>query len=87
MKIKIHRGAHEIGGSCVEVQSKKSRIVIDIGMPLVKEGGGRFNFKDYEKLSGPELIKKKILPDIPGFYECGIQIIKSLTACLSLTPI
>ena len=69
MNFKIHRGAHEIGGSCVEVWNKKSRIVIDIGMPLVKEGGGRFNFKDYEGLSGPELIKKKILPDISGFYD------------------
>ncbi|PKP56337.1 hypothetical protein CVT91_13410 [Candidatus Atribacteria bacterium HGW-Atribacteria-1] len=28
MKIIIHRGTHEIGGSCVEIQSKKSRILI-----------------------------------------------------------
>jgi len=37
MKIIIHRGTHEIGGSCVEIQSKKSRILMDIGMPLVKK--------------------------------------------------
>ena len=37
MKIIIHRGTHEIGGSCVEIRSKKSRILIDIGMPLVKK--------------------------------------------------
>ena len=43
MKIIIHRGTHEIGGSCVEIQSKKSRILIDIGMPLVKKDGDRFN--------------------------------------------
>ena len=47
MKIIIHRGTHEIGGSCVEIQSKKSRILIDIGMPLVKKDGDRFNFKEY----------------------------------------
>jgi ribonuclease J len=39
MKIIIHRGTHEIGGSCVEIQSKKSRILIDIGTPLVKKDG------------------------------------------------
>jgi ribonuclease J len=43
MKIIIHRGTHEIGGSCVEIKSKKSRILIDIGMPLVKKDGDRFN--------------------------------------------
>jgi Cft2 family RNA processing exonuclease len=32
MKIIIHRGTHEIGSSCVEIQSKKSRILIDIPM-------------------------------------------------------
>lgn len=41
MNITVHRGAHEIGGSCVEVRNKKSRIVIDIGMPLVTENGER----------------------------------------------
>jgi ribonuclease J len=34
MQIKIHRGAHEVGGSCVEVESHGSRIVLDVGKPL-----------------------------------------------------
>ena len=68
MKIIIHRGTHEIGGSCVKIQSKKSRILIDIGMPLVKEDGGRFDFREYENMPGPELVKKKVLPDIGGVY-------------------
>jgi len=68
MKITIHRGTHEIGGSCVEVRSANSRIIIDIGMPLVNKGGERFDFKDYEGLSGPELVEKKVLPDVPGLY-------------------
>lgn len=68
MKIIIHRGTHEIGGSCVEIQSKKSRILIDIGMPLVKEDGGRFDFREHENTPGPELVKEKVLPDIDGVY-------------------
>jgi len=68
MKIIIHRGTHEIGGSCVEIQSKKSRILIDIGMPLVKKDGERFNFKEHENTPGPELVKKKVLSDIGGVY-------------------
>ncbi len=52
MKIIIHRGTHEIGGSCVEIRSKKSRILIDIGMPLVKENGDRFDFREHEDTPG-----------------------------------
>ena len=30
----VHRGAHEIGGSCAEVEHERSRVVLDIGLPL-----------------------------------------------------
>jgi ribonuclease J len=69
MLLTIHRGTHEIGGSCVEITSQDSRIVIDIGMPLIKEGGGKFDFKEYKHLSGRELVQARVLPDIKGFYE------------------
>jgi len=70
MRVRIHRGAREIGGSCVEVARSDSRIVLDLGMPLVKFGrqDERFDFKEYEQLSGPELVREGILPDIPGLY-------------------
>lgn len=69
MKLTIHRGAHEIGGSCVEIKSRNNRIVIDIGVPIVTPSGKKFDFKDYNKLSLEELIASKILPDIKGFYK------------------
>ena len=34
MQVRIHRGAEEIGGSCVEVEYRGSRIVLDVGKPL-----------------------------------------------------
>lgn len=37
MKVCIHRGSHEIGGSCVEIAAAGKRIVIDLGMPLDKD--------------------------------------------------
>ena len=33
-RVRIHRGSHEIGGSCVEVDFRGSRIVLDVGKPL-----------------------------------------------------
>lgn len=34
MRARIHRGAAEIGGSCVELEHGGNRIVIDVGLPL-----------------------------------------------------
>ena len=34
MRVRILRGAHQIGGSCVEVEYRGSRIVLDVGKPL-----------------------------------------------------
>lgn len=34
MKVRIHRGANEVGGSCVEVEAGDCRIVLDVGRPL-----------------------------------------------------
>jgi ribonuclease J len=34
VRVKIHRGAHEIGGSCVEVEAQGSTLVLDVGTPL-----------------------------------------------------
>ena len=43
MKLTIHRGSKEIGGSCVELQSGQSRILIDFGLPLIDENMEQFN--------------------------------------------
>ena len=39
MRVRIHRGAHEIGGSCVEVEAQGRRIVLDVGRPLTAQRG------------------------------------------------
>jgi len=34
LRICIHRGTKEIGGTCVEIESQGQRIVLDVGLPL-----------------------------------------------------
>ena len=34
MRVRIHRGAHEIGGNCVELEAQGARLVLDLGRPL-----------------------------------------------------
>lgn len=34
MKVTIHKGSHEIGGTCIQVSSGKTTILLDVGLPL-----------------------------------------------------
>ncbi|MCL2289278.1 MAG: AAA family ATPase [Bacteroidetes bacterium] len=58
MTFTIHRGANEIGGTCIEICSEKARIVIDLGLPLQKPYGTPFEEEN----------AKEYLPDIPALY-------------------
>jgi ribonuclease J len=37
MRVRIHRGAREIGGNCVEIESKSCSILLDLGLPLTAD--------------------------------------------------
>jgi len=64
-QIIIHRGAHTIGGSCIEINSNGCRILLDAGMPLMEKGGGEI---DKRKLKNPS-VENGILPDVKGLYK------------------
>ena len=68
MRIIIHRGGHEIGGTGVELSTTKSRIIIDFGMPLQDAGGADFNERTLEGKSLQDLITDDVLFDIKGLY-------------------
>ena len=34
MRVCIHRGTQEVGGTCIEIESQGKRIVLDVGLPL-----------------------------------------------------
>ncbi len=55
MKVCIHRGAKEIGGSCVEIVSPDNkRIIIDLGLPLDAESNDRSYLPEVKGLDGSD---------------------------------
>ena len=54
MQVRIHRGTQEIGGTCIEIEEKGKRIILDVGLPL--DAGA---VDDIENL----------LPHVDGFRE------------------
>lgn len=68
MKLIIHRGTKEIGGTCVEIETDQTRVLIDFGMPLSDGQGGDFPEQVLENKSIDELIERRILYPIKGLY-------------------
>ncbi len=70
MKLTIHRGTHEVGGSCAELSSDsgETRIVLDVGMPLVARDRTPFEWRSYKDLTQEQLMGKGILPSVDGLY-------------------
>ena len=69
MRLIIHRGAKEIGGTCIELQAGNSRILIDFGLPLVDENKKKFDSKKNKNKLQDDLIKSGDLPAIKGLYK------------------
>ena len=55
MRIRIHRGTKEIGGTCIEMEAQGKRIALDVGLPL-------------DAPDDPEE-HKSLLPEVAGFRE------------------
>jgi ribonuclease J len=68
MNFTIHRGAKQIGGSCVELRADSGeRILLDIGMPLTRPDGSDWPSGTMTRQS-EELRAEGVLPDIDGLY-------------------
>ncbi|MCY4532583.1 MAG: MBL fold metallo-hydrolase [Gammaproteobacteria bacterium] len=53
MRIRIHRGTKEIGGTCIEVEAQGKRLALDVGLPL----------------DAPDEGHESLLPQVPGFRD------------------
>ena len=72
MQICIHRGAKEIGGSCVEVISAGKRIVIDLGLPLDAEKNDKKYLPDISGWDGLDDSLLAILISHPHLDHFGL---------------
>ena len=66
MPITVHRGTHEIGGTCVELISQGFHLLLDYGLPLVDAAGEEFVLP--ANASRESLLEQGILHDIPAVH-------------------
>jgi ribonuclease J len=75
LKIIIHRGTKQIGGSCVEVSCGGDRILLDLGLPLPQPGEASTRI---DKVSVLELLHDGVLPTIAGVYRDSVPDVKAV---------
>lgn len=71
MQITIHRGTKEIGGSCVEISTESTRLIIDVGLPLVTSDRQPFDRDATKNKTLFQLVEAKIAPAVPGLFVDG----------------
>ena len=99
MRVCIHRGTHQIGGTCVEIEAQGKRIILDIGLPLDSELPDVplppvSGFTEFDPsllgvfISHPHLdhygLAPKLLPEIPILI--GSAALRILTAAGAFVP-
>jgi len=72
MQICIHRGAKEIGGSCVEVISAGKRLIIDLGLPLDAEKNDKKYLPNISGFDGKDDTLLAILISHPHIDHFGL---------------
>jgi ribonuclease J len=70
--VTIHRGSNEIGGNCVEIAKAKSRLILDVGMPLSEMMDGSASRS--RKPNRDDLILRGVIKHIPGLFSVGPKI-------------
>ena len=71
MEVTIHRGTNEIGGSCVEVSAGGTRLILDVGMPLMDSDGEPFDLGSTRGKSAAQLLEEGVAPKVAGLFGGG----------------
>ncbi len=71
IQLTVHRGTHEVGGTCIEVQCGSSRIILDVGLPLFNEDREAFDSSQLRRMTKDELRTNGILPNVSGLFADG----------------
>lgn len=68
MRMTVRRGTDQIGGNCIEVEAAGSRIVLDLGLPLMDPKVGAVDPRSLRGKGVPELLDSGVLPPVRGLY-------------------
>ena len=68
MIVTVHRGTREIGGNCIEVASSTTRLILDVGLPLVNDQREPFDSFKALRSTREQLIADGTIRPVPGLF-------------------
>ena len=71
MQLTIHRGTHEVGGTCIELETTRTRIVLDVGMPLFDSDREPLDSRTLQRKTTEGLRSEGWLPNVAGLFDGG----------------
>lgn len=71
VEITIHRGTKEVGGTCIEVHGGRTRLILDLGMPLFEATGEPRDLRSSQRKGTEVLRDEGVLPQVPGLFDEG----------------
>jgi ribonuclease J len=86
MRVCIHRGSKQIGGSCVELEASGQRIVLDLGLPLDAESNDRTHLPALQGIDGGDPSLLGILISHPHLDHYGLLAHVSSNIKVGLGP-
>ncbi len=71
VNLTIHRGTDTVGGSCIEVATTRTRLILDLGLPLFDVDRQPLNSYQIRRMTTAELATSGHLPKVAGLFEDG----------------
>jgi len=71
VRLTVHRGTHEIGGSCVELATSSTRVILDAGLPIVDASREPFDPRSIDSRTVEELVADGTVPRVSGLFDEG----------------
>lgn len=71
MRLIVHRGTHEIGGSCIELVTATTRVILDTGLPLVDANREPFDHTTIRGKTVEQLQAEGVIPSVAGLFSPG----------------
>jgi ribonuclease J len=69
VNVTVHRGTSTVGGSCIEIAIDRTRLILDLGLPLFDANREPLDSHLIRRLTNVEMRASEFLPEVPGLFD------------------
>jgi len=69
VNVTVHRGTATVGGSCIEIATATTRLILDLGLPLFDANREPLDSHQIRRLDSSEMQARGFLPGVSGLFD------------------